>query len=79
MQDGYPQLPQLPPQHPPPPPKPGCDEIRCDIPWDEAPCIAKTENWRSAFACPQAGQGGAGSSSLTSSSKCSSQPMQTYS
>jgi hypothetical protein len=74
VQDGYPQLPQLPPQHPPPP-KLGCDEIPCD----EAPCIAKTENWRSAFACPQAGQGGAGSSSLTSSSKCSSQPMHTYS
>ena len=51
-------------------PKLGCD--------DPVPCVAKTENCFCTFAPPQSGQDGV-SPFRTSSSKCDSHFMQTYS
>ena len=70
-EDQWPQ-PQLPPQQPPPPvgpPKLGCPAV---------PCVAKTENCLRTFAEAQSGQSGS-SPFRTSSSKCDSHSMQTYS
>ena len=65
--------PQLPPQQPPPPPvaerKLGCGA---------SALVAKTENCRTTFVAPQSGQAGS-RSPRTSSSKCDSHVMQTYS
>ena len=62
--------PHEPPQHPPPPPKLGVVA---------APCAAKTDTCRRTFAAPQSGQLDASSPIRTSSSKCDSHSMQTYS
>ena len=44
----------------------------------DSPTAAKTDSWRRTFAAPQSGQSGS-SPFRTSSSKCDSQAMHTYS
>ena len=72
MADAQPQ-PQEPPQHPPPPAA-VCPKLGADC----APCVAKTENCFSTFALEQSGHFGV-SPLRTSSSKCDSHFMHTYS
>ena len=64
--------PQEPPQHPPPPPE------GLKLGALAAPCTANVENWRETFAAEQSGQATCWSP-RTSSSKCDSHSMQTYS